>query len=317
MASTTKVMTALLAIETGGLDRLIAVADAAVGTEGSSMYLKRGEKLTLSDLLYGLMLTSGNDAAVAIACAIDGSVDAFAERMNARARELGCADTNFVNPNGLQHPEHYTTARDLCRIACAAMQNETFRTIVSTTYHVTQSGDAPRTIKNKNRLLWEYEGGNGVKTGYTTTAGKCLAFSARRGELQLVGVVLDCPSMWQTAKQLLDLGFETLEMQRLLPTQLPFLSIEVKNGDKERLAVVPKQGILYPIRKDGSDDVRVSVTVAEEPLSAPVAHGTEVGRVTIRVNGEVVLSGPLVTAEGAERLTYPYYLREVLRRMLY
>ena len=123
--------------------------------------------------------------------------------------------------------------------------------------------------------------------------------------------------MWSTAKELLNLGFDTLEMRRLLPTQLPFLSVEVKNGDKERLAAVPKQGILYPVRKDGSDDVRVSLTVTDQTLAAPVACGTEVGRVTVRVNGQVVLSAPLVTSEGAERLTYPYYLRQVVRRLLY
>jgi len=152
MASTTKVMTALLAIEhTADLDALIQIPDGAVGVEGSSMYLNRGESLSMRDLLYGLMLTSGNDAAVAIAMTVGGSVEGFAELMNQRARELGCENTNFVTPNGLHDDQHYTTARDLAAISAEAMKNPTFREVVGTTYHETTTGDRKRTLKNKNK----------------------------------------------------------------------------------------------------------------------------------------------------------------------
>ena len=177
MASTTKIMTALLAIESGRMDETVTVPDEAVGTEGSSMYLKKGETLRFSDLVYGLMLTSGNDAAVAIACLLDGSTAAFADRMNARAEALGLNDTHFVTPNGLHDPNHYTSARDLAMLSAKALEDPTFAKIVSTQYHRTE-GSNPRTLKNKNRLLWEYEGGVGVKTGYTKKAGKCLVFAA-------------------------------------------------------------------------------------------------------------------------------------------
>ena len=317
MASTTKIMTALVAVESGDLDRMVSVPDSAVGTEGSSMYLKRGEKLTLRDLLYGLMLTSGNDAAVTIACAVSGSVSAFAARMNQRAKQLGCENTNFVNPNGLQNADHYTTARDLAVIACCAMQNETFRQIVATDYHVAESGFSPRTLKNKNRLLWEYEGGTGIKTGYTVTAGKCLVFSACRDGLQLVGVVLDCPTMWASAKAILDQGFAALTMKRPFDAQLAFGMVEVRGGNKNSLAVVAKQGILYPVAKDGSDDVKVSVSFTAEVLDAPVACGAAVGTLSVFVNGQSVFSTPLITAESADKLHYPYYLREWFLQYLY
>lgn len=163
MASTTKIMTALIALERGDLQELIPVPREAEGTEGSSMYLTAGERLSLEDLLYGLMLTSGNDAAVAIALYFGGSLEGFAALMNDKARELGCADTHFVTPHGLHDPEHYTTALDLCRIARAAMETEAFAKIVSTQYHKTSTGCRVRTLKNKNKTLWSFEGGCGIK----------------------------------------------------------------------------------------------------------------------------------------------------------
>ena len=180
MASTTKIMTAILAIETGKLDALVTVPKEAYGVEGSSMYLRLGEKISLRDLVYGLMLVSGNDAAVAIAINVGGSIAGFAALMNEKAKALGAQNTHFVTPNGLHDAEHYTTAYDLALIASYAMQNETFREIVGTTYYRTVTGEITRTVKNKNKILWEYEGGNGVKTGYTMAAGKCLVFSAER-----------------------------------------------------------------------------------------------------------------------------------------
>ena len=167
MASTTKIMTGLLACESGKLDKTVKVSPLASGTEGSSLWLKIGEKQTLENLTYGLMLKSGNDAAVAIAEYLGGSVDAFALLMNKRAREIGAVNTNFVNPHGLDADGHYTTAYDLALIAREAMKNDTFRKIVSTkTYSIPMEGEKwDRALKNHNKLLWRYEGCNGVKTG--------------------------------------------------------------------------------------------------------------------------------------------------------
>ncbi len=179
-ASTTKVMTCILAIENGDLDKVVTVSKNASGVEGSSIWLSQGEHITLGDLLYGLMLSSGNDAAVAIAEEIGGSVDGFVEMMNNKAKEIGALNTNFANPNGLPDDNHYTTAYDLALICSYAMQNETFRTIVSTEYkEISWEGhEYLRVLKNKNKLLWQYDGCTGIKTGYTKSAGKCLTSAA-------------------------------------------------------------------------------------------------------------------------------------------
>ena len=167
MASTTKIMTGLLACESGKLNESVKTSAFASGTEGSSLWLKIGEKLTLEELTYGLMLKSGNDAAVAIAEYLGGSVDAFALLMNKRAREIGAVNTNFKNPHGLDSDGHYTTAYDLALIAREAMKNDTFRKIVSTkTYSIPMEGEKwDRALKNHNKLLWNYDGCNGIKTG--------------------------------------------------------------------------------------------------------------------------------------------------------
>ena len=144
------------------------------------------------------------------------ALEAFAALMNERARELGCTDTHFVTPNGLPDDDHYTTAADLCRIACTAMQNEAFAALVGTTYHETSSGDKTRTLKNKNKVLWQYEGGCGVKTGYTDAAGRCLVFAAEREGTRLVGVVLNCPDMWNAAYALLDYGFAAYQTRLIV-----------------------------------------------------------------------------------------------------
>ena len=167
MASTTKIMTGLLACESGKLNETVKASTFASGTEGSSLWLKIGEKQTLENLTYGLMLKSGNDAAVAISEYLGGSIDAFALLMNKKAREIGAVNTNFENPHGLDSDGHYTTAYDLALIAREAMKNENFRKIVSTkTYSIPMQGEKwDRALKNHNRLLWNYEGCNGVKTG--------------------------------------------------------------------------------------------------------------------------------------------------------
>ena len=309
MASTTKIMTALLAIESGRLSETVAVPRAAVGTEGSSMYLKEGETLPLLDLVYGLMLTSGNDAAVAIACVLDGDVSAFAARMNARAAELNLNDTHFTNPNGLSDPDHYTSARDLCMLAAAAMQNETFAAVVRTTYRTTE-GSIPHRLKNKNRLLWEYEGGVGVKTGYTKAAGKCLVFAAERGGMLLIGAILNCPTMWDTAKAMLDAGFRTYRAKRFLDAGTVF-SIRVQNGVKKTLSAAPIRSILYPTEIEGSETFSVR-TAFRKDLTAPVFAGTAVGTATLYRGGEAVLSVPIAASETVLPAGFSYYFQKAV-----
>ena len=182
MASTTKVMTALVAIENGQLSDLVTAGENAYGVPGTSIYLEKGESLTLEQLIYGLMLASGNDAAVAIAEHVGGSVGGFCALMNARAASLGCVNTHFVTPHGLPAADHYTTALDLCRIAQAAMEQPFFRRVVSTQRATIPWKNHPgdRVLNNKNRLLSTYPGALGIKTGYTKAAGRCLVFAAER-----------------------------------------------------------------------------------------------------------------------------------------
>ena len=206
IASTTKIMTGLLVCEAGDLDRTVTVPETAAGTEGSSMYLKSGETLTRRELLYGMMLHSGNDAALTLAISVSGSEAAFVRQMNWRACALNLTQTHFANPHGLDSGENYSTALDLARLAQAALQNEQFRAVVSTKT-ITCAG---RTLTNHNKLLWRYDGCIGVKTGYTRHAGRILVSAAERGGRMLIAVTISDPDDWRDHVSLLDYGFAVL-----------------------------------------------------------------------------------------------------------
>lgn len=211
MASTTKILTAIIIIEDCNLDEVITVPDEAIGTEGSSIYLKKGEQIDIRDLLFGLMLRSGNDSAAALAIHHSGSIEKFAEAMNARAKKIGAENSNFKNPSGLPDSEHFTTARDLCKIACYAMNNTTFAEIASTTNYTGKY----RSYANKNKMLHLYEGANGVKTGYTVKAGRCLVSSAKRNGMDVVCVVLNCPDMYERSTEIFDSCFSNFQLLKL------------------------------------------------------------------------------------------------------
>ena len=248
-ASTTKILTALVVLETLPLKAKIKIPAEAAGVEGSSVYLRAGEVLTVEELLYGLMLRSGNDAAVALALAAGGSIPRFAAMMNERAEECGATYSHFVNPHGLHSEEHYTTARDLAFITAEAYKNSDFRRIVSTRSVTVGEGESRRHFVNKNKLLGTFEGANGVKTGYTTKSGRCLVGGAYRDGMQLIAVVFDRYDMWETVKGMLDAAFREYEMRDVLT--LP----EWEEGS-ERVEVafdgsgapVPAK---YPVKKNG------------------------------------------------------------------
>lgn len=213
MASTTKIMTAIVALENGDLDMPIKIPKAAVGIEGSSVYLIENETLTLRELLYALMLRSANDAATAIAIALGGSVEGFADMMNDKANELGLKDTHFENPHGLDSPQHYTTARELAIITAEALKNDVFRQIVSTQKMTLPLANEPdrRLVVNHNRLLRTYDGCIGVKTGFTKKTGRCLVSAAEREGVTLIAVTLNAPNDWNDHKKMLDYGFFRLK----------------------------------------------------------------------------------------------------------
>ena len=316
MASTTKIMTALLILEAGeDPDTVIEVDPQASGTEGSSIYLKAGERMSLRDLLYGLMMKSGNDAAVALAIHAAASVEDFVQRMNAKAAALGLDDTHFTNPNGLHDPDHYTSAWDLCRLAAAAMALPAFREIVNTRRYTTSTGDRVRTFETKNKILTQVDGGCGVKTGYTKKAGRCLCFAARREGMLLIGAALNAPDMWNDAKRILDRGFAEYELHTfLLPGQRAG-AVPVTGSEKKTLPAAAKEGILYPIRKDGQDEAELTIRLSDG-LAAPVEPGTAAGEARLTVNGELVKAVPLFMEEGAAALTFRRFFTRVMEAYL-
>lgn len=310
MASTTKIMTALIAIENGRLDDIVTVPKEAYGVEGSSMYLMLGEKVSLLDLLYGLMVNSGNDAAIAIAIHIGGNVEGFTELMNKRAEKLGLTNTHFVTPNGLHDKEHYTTAYDLAVIACEAMNNEIFRQLASTSYYTTQTGEVKRYLKSKNKLLWQYEGSTGIKTGYTKAAGKCLVFSAERDGMETVGVVLNSADIFDDASKILDYGFSSYKMSVLVSKGEVVAIAEVTNGRKRLLELAAKEDIMSPVSV--SDGMRLRPrAVYEKELQAPIEQGLTLGRLELYDGERLVAVVPLVAAESIAGLTLEDFIKTV------
>ena len=224
MASTTKIVTAITVLENcDNLSKGFSIPSEAVGVEGSSVYLKENDVYTVEELLYGLMLRSGNDCATALALYCSGSVGDFTAKMNETAQKAGALHSNFENPHGLPAKEHYTTARDLTAISCYAMHNTVFREIVSTKFY------EPRGWQNKNKMLFHYEGGIGIKTGYTKEAGRCLVTAAQRGGMTLVCSVLNSPQMYERSAQLLDDAFHAYENVKLLSKGEEF-SVEGKRA---------------------------------------------------------------------------------------
>lgn len=255
MASTTKIMTCIVALEKGKKDDVVCVDSRAVGTEGSSVYLKIGDKLTLNDLLYAMMLQSANDAAAAIAYHISGSSESFAELMNAKAMEIGLKSTNFTNPHGLSDKEHYTCAEDLARLAVYALKNPAFAEIVSTkSYKIKIIDRTEITVINHNRLLNSYEGANGVKTGFTKASGRCLVSSATRGGISFVAVTLNAPDDWNDHKKMLDIGFAEYCTAFINKGQIShtinvagYGSINITNRDDIKLILKNSSNVSYKI----------------------------------------------------------------------
>ncbi len=251
-ASTTKVLTALCVLDNMPLDKIITVPKEAEGVEGSSIYLKAGQKISVRDLLYGLMLRSGNDAAVTLAIATSGNIQNFAALMNETARKCGALNSNFVNPHGLHDEMHYTTAFDLALICAKAYENADFCKIVSTSKAKITVDDEARYIGNKNKLLHLYDGANGVKTGFTKKSGRCLVSGAKREGMQVIGVVLNHSDMWNDTIRMLDFAFENYYMcpldKAMLTSGENVVKVKVKQNVTENW-----RDLGYPIKKDGSE----------------------------------------------------------------
>ncbi|MBK5652830.1 MAG: D-alanyl-D-alanine carboxypeptidase [Rhizobium sp.] len=316
MASTTKIMTALVAIESGNLNESVKVSHNAAFMDGSSIYLKEGESIKLEELLYGLMMHSGNDAAVAIAEHIGGSISGFAERMNAKAMEIGAYNTHFDNPHGLDSSSHYTTAYDLALITSYALKNPKFAEIVRTKRKTIAGPDDEswnRVLTNKNKMLWNFNGGDGVKTGYTRRAGRCLVSSASRNNWQLVSVVLNCGPMWADSSTILNQCFNQYNNYSIIQTNKSntYKEVLVKGGKKMFVSVRPSQNYTLPLTQDELSQVTIT-PVIKSPALAPIKKGTKAGDLNIYLGRARIGTVALEFCEDIQTSNPIYYIRKAI-----
>lgn len=290
MASTTKIMTALLTIEAGDLDREFTVDPLAIMVEGTSMGLREGDRVSRRDLLYGILLPSGNDAANAAAVSVSGSVTAFVKLMNSRARELGLNDTHFATPSGLDAEGHYTTAYDLAKLAAYALRDDTFREIVGCTSADVEFGNPPykRTLYNSNKMLKRYDGAIGVKTGFTDNARRCLVSAAERDGATLVAVTLNAPDDWNDHAKMLDYGFTQVRAYPLETSCAEKVAVAGTGqsvgvyAHKETLALTPEQRTKLTRR-----------VLLPGFVYGSVERGDRLGELLFLIDGEVVGRVPL------------------------
>ena len=304
MASTTKVMTALLAIEGGNLDAPVTCSRSAFGVPGTSIYLAEGETLTLREMLYGLMLASGNDAAIAIAEHIGGTVEEFCRMMTARARELGCTNTVFLTPHGLPCEGHYTTAHDLALIAREAMLHPVFREIVGTSRATIpwEGRNYDRVLNNKNKLLTTYEGATGIKTGYTKKAGRCLVFGAERNGLEIIGAVLNCPDWFNEAARLMDLAFERYEAVTMLTAGDLAATLPVNYSAGRTVDAVLSADLTGVAAKGTLPQVELDLP---DTLQAPIYTNQIIGTARLTAGGITIAEVPIIAATDIARDDFP------------
>ncbi len=281
IASTTKIMTALVVCEQCNVLDRVRIPQEAVGIEGSSIYLQAGEVLTVQELLYGMMLHRGNDAAAALAIYCGGTLEGFAELMNDKARKLGLTGSHFVNPHGLDAPDHYSTARDLAVLADYAMDNPIFAKTVSTKTVTIGS----RSLRNHNKLLWQVEGADGVKTGYTKAAGRILVSSAVRQGRRLVAVTIDDGNDWADHKILYEEGFSKYQVYKLVTAGQCMGTVSVLGGQKESVRVIAQEDFFYPLAEGEAPELRLS---QKSFVYAPVVEGGDAGFAYICLGGQAV-----------------------------
>ena len=281
IASTTKIMTALIVCENCNVLELVRIPKEAVGIEGSSMYLQEGELLSVQELLYGLMLQSGNDAATALAIYCSGSVEAFAELMNEKAQKLGMNGTHFANPHGLDAAEHFSTARDLAVLASFAMKNPIFAQTVSTK-NVTVGN---RYLTNHNKLLWQVEGADGVKTGFTKAAGRILVSSATRQGRRLICVTIDDGNDWADHKALYEDNFTRYQMEKIISCGQKLGTLQVFGGQEDTVDVIAAEDFSFALAKGET----VSTVLSNQGfVYAPAVAYADAGFAYICVDGKPV-----------------------------
>ncbi len=307
IASTTKIMTALVALENGNPEDKVIVSKRAAAIGGSIAGLREGEQYTLRELLYAMLMISGNDAAIAIAEHIGGSVEDFAVMMNDRARSLGAVNSHFITPHGLDRADQYSTAYDVALITIEALKNPLFCAIVSTS-----SSTIPgHSLYNTNELLSSYPGADGVKTGFTGQAGRCLVSTAKKNGMRLISVVLGSPTRNARAsasRSLLDYGFNNYKLYKLAEQGEIYARIPVYRGIAGYVALKAERDIILPLNREEAKSINVREHVPDV-LNAPVYAGAGTGYVEYELNGKVLEQSMLVVAEDVRKTTYADYLR--------
>lgn len=323
MASTTKIMTATVVLENANLSDEVTINAKAGGTGGSRLGLKKGDKITLNDLLYGLMLRSGNDAAVAIAEHVGGSVQGFADMMNKKAQELGLTETNFVTPHGLDNSKHYTTALELAKLTDYALQNEKFAQIVGTKQTSITINGVPRTIANTNELLGVLNGVVGVKTGFTNGAGRCLVTETKRDDKDIITVVLGADTKKDRTKdsiKLIEYTFSNFKNVNIKEKALEEFEkwnsinskrIVVAKGKEEnaKLELNKLENEIIPLKAEQENNIKITINSITQ-TEAPIEKGQKIGTLSIKINDEVVENVDIICKEKIEKKNWIDYLKQ-------
>lgn len=297
-ASTTKIVTFLTVLKNcNNFDEKIRIDDRAVGIRGTSIYLKKGEYLTIKELLYGMMLVSGNDAATALALHISKTVEDFALLMTKEAHNVGAINSNFKNPHGLDEKDHYTTAYDLALIASECYKYPIFEEIITTkNTKISNFDNTYRYLKNKNKLLWTLDGANGVKTGFTNNAGRCLVSSAKRDNMQIICVVLNCGPMFEESAMHINDCFSKYKMVKLLPAYSYLKNVNVENSKKTDVKVFTKHSFYYPLTSEEEMLIKTEVNLPDY-LIAPLKKEQIVGELKIYLDNHLLFCEKIYTME--------------------
>ncbi|WP_032121657.1 D-alanyl-D-alanine carboxypeptidase family protein [Clostridium amazonitimonense] len=298
MASTTKIATALVALKYGDMDKKVQISNNSTNVSGSKVGYRKNEEISIRELLYGLMFKSGNDAAIAIAEGVAGSVDGFMELMNEYAMQIGLMDTNFQTPHGLDKEEHFSSAYDLAILTAKAKKDNVFSEIVSSKEISKEKMNFTRDYNNINKLLWQIPEANGVKTGYTGNAGKCLVSSVAYDNKDIIIVVLNCNERWSETKKIYEYVCKNYEYKKIISSEDIVSEFQVKEGNKKAEAYL-KEDMILPIKKDSKWDVDISIN---NNIKAPLEKDEIIGKVTVKGEGGIIYQCPLYNKENVKSL---------------
>ena len=318
MASTTKIMTAILAIESGKLDDIVTVSKKAASAPRVKMFLSVNEKIKLEYLIYALMLQSSNDAAVAIAEHISGTVDEFCNLMTKRAKQIAAKDTVFKTPNGLDSADHHSTAYDMALISKYALSNDTFVKIINTKNISFKSNFKNYNIINKNRLLSEFNGANGIKTGYTGKAGHCFVGSATRNGQTLISVVLASgwgnkgkQQKWIDTKKLLNYGFNNYKEQKIFEKGELTESVNIKKGTKDKVFLDYETSLYLPLKFDEKKELKI-VYDYKKDVDAPIYKNQKLGVANVYIKNDVIASINLIAKDDVYKNDFKTYFKKII-----